>query len=255
LGFSDGGIDDWATMIVHTALAFSSILFRVPLKRIDNKPMVIYEEYRQHAMVFTLRCFSVFSAITLYPDAPVWFIPILVALHHVLADIITARHGSGNTAVRAVSDKLKTSSFYQKVARLYSFYQFLAIASHICPNEHLADLGYNAIIAIQSSAFMMTLYRKRIVRGRTHMLVYTFCLILSAYHIIRLIGLKRVLLVMATFALRINLPREYSNKYVLWVLFAFTPYLISKAFNYDIDFTTPIGLPSLMSPSVVTPDL
>lgn len=29
---------------------------------------VIYEEYRQHAMVFTLRCFSVFTAVTLFPD-------------------------------------------------------------------------------------------------------------------------------------------------------------------------------------------
>jgi hypothetical protein len=168
-------------------------------------------------------------------------VPVLVALHHVTADIITARHGSGNTAVRAISDKLETSSFYQRVGMMYSFYQFLAIASHICPNEFLADLGYNAIIAIQSSAFMMTLYRKRIVRGRTHMVVYTFCLLLSAYHIMRLIGAKRVLLTMATFALRVNLPRKFSNKYVLWTLFVSTPYLLATYLNYDIDFTKPIA--------------
>mmetsp|Transcript_24854 Transcript_24854/g.32367 ORF Transcript_24854/g.32367 Transcript_24854/m.32367 type:complete len:244 (+) Transcript_24854:466-1197(+) len=226
-------------------LAFSSILFRVPLKRIDTKPMVIYEEYRQHAMVFTFRCFSVFTAATLFPDAPIWFVPVLVALHHLTADWITSRHGSGNTAVRAISDKLKTSSFYQRVGMLYSFYQFLAIAGHICPSENLADLGYNAIIAIQSSAFMMTLYRKRIVRGRTHMLVYTSCLILSAYHICRLIGMKRVLLVMATFALRVNLPRSWSNKYVLWTLFLVTPYIILKTMNIDIDFTTPLSMESV----------
>jgi hypothetical protein len=123
LGFGDGDWLDWASMGIHTLLAFSSILFRVPLKRIDTKPMVIYEEYRQHAMVFTLRCFSVYVAATLWPTSPVWFVPCLVAAHHMLADNITSRHGSGNTAVRAVSDKLETSSFYRKVGLLYSFYQ------------------------------------------------------------------------------------------------------------------------------------
>ena len=44
----------------------------------------------------------------------------------------------------------------------------MAIGSHILPNVHLADLAWNAIIAIASSAFMMTLYRKRIIRGMTH---------------------------------------------------------------------------------------
>ena len=59
LGF-EGTAFDWATMIMHTVLAYSSILFRVPKFRLDDKPMVIYEEYRQHAMVFTTRCFFVF---------------------------------------------------------------------------------------------------------------------------------------------------------------------------------------------------
>ena len=39
----DGKPIDWATMIIHTLLAFSSILFRVPKKRLKAKPMVIYE--------------------------------------------------------------------------------------------------------------------------------------------------------------------------------------------------------------------
>jgi hypothetical protein len=215
---------DWMTMLVHLMLAFSSILFRVPKKRIDTKPMVIYEEYRQHAMVFTLRCFSVFAAAILWHDnRPAYVVPLVVFAHHLKADQITAVHGSGNTAVRAASAKLKSTSIYKKVALFYSFYQFLAIASHICPNERLADLAYNAIIAIQSSAFMMTLYRKRIIRGRTHMLVYSGCLILSGFHIFRCIGLSKTLLVAMTFAARINLPRAYSNKYVLWALFLLAP--------------------------------
>ena len=133
---------------------------------------------------------------------------------------MTALWGSdNNTAVRANAARINHSYFYRQVAKLYSLYQFLAIASHILPNARLADLGYNAIIAIQSSAFMMTLYRKRIVRGRTHMVVYSFCLIMSAFHIIRLIGLSSTLLTVLIFLIRINLPRNLSNKYVIWGLF------------------------------------
>jgi hypothetical protein len=141
-----------------------------------------------------------------------------------LADRITSIHGiKGNTAVRATAG---TVHKYAGVSKLYSFYQFLAIASHILPSARLADLGFNATIAIQSSAFMMTLYRKRIVRGRTHMIVYSLCLVLSGFHIVRLLGLFSSALVAACFLLRINLPREWSNKYVCWTLFL-------AAYNYQ----------------------
>jgi hypothetical protein len=217
----NGDALDWATMTIHLMLAFSSIIFRVPGKRIEEKPMVIYEEYRLHAMVFTARCFLVFACAVLlpkyYPDAPNFTIPLVVKGCHMLADYITERYGNGSTAVRANVKKM--SGFYKAVSKGYSFYQFLAIASHILPNERIADLAYNAIIAIASSAFMMTLYRKRIIRGMMHLVVYSFCLLLSAFHIVRLIGLKATGLTLVTFLTRINLPREYSNKYVLWFCF------------------------------------
>ena len=177
-------------MSVHTLLAFSSIIFRVPSKRIASKPMIIYEEYRQHAMVFTARCFFVFAACILWPSEsggsctekssmlhsisewvanewgprPTYVVPLVVMVHHLLADLITSRHGNGSTAVRATSDKataVVTSKMYKQVGKFYSFYQFLAIGSHIFVQEpHLADMAFNAIIAIQSSAFMMTLVSK-----------------------------------------------------------------------------------------------
>ena len=112
---------DWATMIVHTVLALSAIQFRVPKFRINNKPMVIYEEYRQHAMVFTTRCFSVFVLAYVFPDAPVYCAPLLVMAHHLLADRITSIWGTpGNTAVRATSGSMQLSDFYQYVAQVIS---------------------------------------------------------------------------------------------------------------------------------------
>merc|ERR1711871_1591776 len=131
----------------------------------------------------------------------------------------------------------ENSKFYERVAYLYSFYQFLAIASHILPNDRILDLAYNAIIAIASSAFMMTLYRKRVIRALTHMFIYSGCLVMSAFHICRLIGWWPSLLTLATFMLRINLPRKFFgefsspflksidsfykfiSKYVLWTSF------------------------------------
>lgn len=105
------------------------------------------------------------------------------------------------------------------VAKGYSLYQFLAIASHIAPNARLGDMAYNALIAIQSSAFLMTLYRKRIIKGRTHMAIYGFCLVLSAFHIFRSMGVTHTLMCIAAFLARTNLPHAISNKYVVWSAF------------------------------------
>ena len=247
LGFT-GTYMDWVTFLIHTLLAFSSILFRVPSKRIDNKPMVIYEEYRQHAMVFTGRCLAVYACAIMFPDSPRWFVPTVVCVHHMMADRITANHGTGSTAVRAGGDKPGSTvpDYYKKIGLLYSFYQFLAVASHILPNVLLADLAYNAIIAIQSSAFMMTLYRKRIIRGRTHVVVYSSCLFLSAFHICRLIGWTSFFLVLASFATRVNLPRAYSNKYVIWVAFLITHAHQELIWEYVEKATGMIGLSSTL---------
>lgn len=112
---------DWASMTVHTVLALSSIQFRVPKFRLNNKPMVIYEEYRQHAMVFTTRCFSVFVLAYLFPQAPVYIAPIVVMAHHLLADRISSIWGTpGNTAVRATSDSMQLSAFYKAVSQVYN---------------------------------------------------------------------------------------------------------------------------------------
>lgn len=175
-------------------------------------------------MIFTLRCFLVFLVVYLAPwGVPAWTAPLVVMFAHLLADRSTAIHGTpNNTAVRATQAQVKLSNFYQMVAKLYSLYQFLAIGSHILPAARLGDLAYNAVIAIQSSAFMMTLYRKRIIRGRTHMVVYSACLVVSAFHIVRLLGLTSTLLVVAAFLLRVNLPRSISNKYAIWSLFLVT---------------------------------
>lgn len=233
LGF-DGRRFDWFTMLLHTCLSFSSLLFRVPSKRIAKKPMVIYEEYRQHTMAFTVRCVCVFALATLYPNSPVYVCPLVILANHLVVDLITRRHGTpGDTAVRSnkkTEDSLtkqgKLSSLPMRIIpKFYSFYQFLALASILVPNARLADMGYNFLIAIQSSAFLMTLYRKRIIRGKAHLVLYTFCLALSGYHICLNMKLVTFLITVAAFTLRVYSPREVKGldtKYPIWCLFLAT---------------------------------
>ena len=124
-----------------------------------------------------------------------------------------------NASVVRVLLWIYSPSFSIELLQVYSLYQFLAIGSHIIPNSRLADMAFNAIIAIQSSAFMMTLYRKRIIRGTTHLIVYASCLIVSAFHIVKTIGFTNTLGVVVTFLVRTKIPREISSKYAVWFLF------------------------------------
>ena len=215
----DGRLFDWVEMLVHIMLASTSLIFHIPKKRIPDKPLVIYEEYRLHAIIFTLKCFFTFFIAVLFPERPWYVIPAIAGLHHYGADMITQQHGSdGNTAVRSTSERLQISDFYKKMSLVYSFYQFLAIASHLIYNQRSADLGYNALIAIQSSAFLMTLYRKKIITGKTHMLAYSGCLVLSSYHILMLLDSYTVFLTFCAFVTRI---KTSISKYLIWSGFLF----------------------------------
>ena len=199
LKFSRENVFDCLTMTCHFALALSGLFFTVPKKR-TKLPLIIYEEYRLHAITFTSRCFFVFFLQE--------YAPLVVLTHHIVADFITWKFGmAGNTAVRGIGSR----SWYKYVALTYSFYQFLAIASHLFnPNPNNA---FNTLIAIQSSVFLMTLYKKKIIRGRAHMLVYSYCLLLSAYNMD--LKPRHVMLTVIVFLLRVALNL---NKYFLWLV-------------------------------------
>jgi len=243
LGF---GVANWTwfdaiTIGLHLALSFSSIIFHVLRHRILTKPLIIYEEYRLHAMVFTMRCASVwFFAVFVRPalldvaatmpatgplrlvaDNMVHFLLFaLVMAHHLVADYITEVFGSKeHTAVR-VTGKEPLPLWQIMGQRYYSFYQFMAVASHIYGCDRLADMGFNTLIAIQSSAFLMTLFRKGVIHGFVHAALYTSCLFVSEYHMYlahQSVFLPFIALALGAFALRSQLN---VNKYAIWFLFS-----------------------------------
>jgi len=202
-------------------LSCSSFIFHVLSKRIYENPLIIYEEYRIHAVLFTCRAIFVSfiglaaakSELVNYYLSPILGITVLVL--HILVDIVTAKFGTpGMTAVRVEDKNYKFHIYYGK--RLYSFYQFIALASHLSGDSSISDLGWNAVIAIQSSSFLMTLKRKNIIEWYWHAFFYTFALILSSVYIYMAKGYVFFLYSLIVFTGRVFFN---INKYPLWFAF------------------------------------
>lgn len=216
LGLQDD-LQSWITISLHLLLSTSSLIFHVLAKRIINRPMIIWEEYRLHAIVFTVRSCSVFAYGAIrwrLPIAGTLFEPtllfVLVMAHHVVADIITARFGSDKYTTVRIQDNNSLASTL--VLRFYAFYQFAAIASHLTPLD-LPNFGFNTLVAIQSSAFLMTLYRKSLVAYYTHAVIYASCLFFSLFAMSKEFSLLLWGVTAITFALRMQFR---ISKYLLW---------------------------------------
>jgi hypothetical protein len=216
----------YLTLAIHTMLSLSSFIFHVLTFRIIENPLIIYEEYRVHAILFTLRAIlvSVFGLVMHLIPVSVQKVSLiaLVLSIHLLVDYVTIKHGrSGVTAVRVAN----TDKGFLKFGKLcYSYYQFLALACHLIIDQNLKDLGFNAVIAIQSSAFLMTLKRKNIIEWYTHAFFYSFALFLSMVYMFMAKGTTFFIYVGIVFTARISLN---FNKYPLWLVYILTIYLIS----------------------------
>lgn len=156
-----------------------------------SKPLIIYEEYRLHTMIFTLKTVSTYLwglyALPYFGDTYQSRILQFVFLqsHHLVVDEITRRHGPEDKSITTV--RVDGNRIPWQVQRFFSFYQFIALASMSVPSERMADMGWNTLIAIQSSAFLMTLFRKGLIRWKSHAFWYGVCLVLS-YNYIRLMN-------------------------------------------------------------------
>jgi len=217
----NGSLFDHLTLLLHFLLSSSSLIFHVLKARQPTRPLIIYEEYRLHAIVFTLRTCLV-SLVGFYCQTmeviPRRFVlaGVFVACH-LLVDRITAVHGTkGVTAVR--NDGVLT---FKYLGLFYSFYQMAALGSSITWNSRVADLGFNALVAIQSSAFLMTLKRKNLIRWYSHAFWYSLALALSYYVMYRTLGPRFFVYPALLFSLR---ARFNINKYVLWSVYVVSLY-------------------------------
>lgn len=231
LGFNGTYFDSF-TMMMHMTLSASSIQFRVPSFRQPRRPTMIWNEYRLHAILFTARCCLVYALGAVAPDAGVAVRYGTTMAMHVVVDYVSSQYGKpGETTIRGRGATKK--SFIEYMRRGYSFYQFLAVASHLSHSPRAMDMGYNTIIAIQSSAFLMTLNRKGLASWQTHFKIYSAALLASGIYIVSRIALDFspwvagvfVGLAAVAFLMRTRLGL---SKYLIWALFA-------SAFAYATD--------------------
>lgn len=220
LGFG-GSWFDCLTIGIHLCLSTTSLFFHVIKARKINFPMIMWEEYRLHAIVFTCRCcFVFFGGLFFTRYTSIWVRLLFytgIMAHHVAADTITHLYGKeGVTAVRVAYTK-KGELRYPLLKAFYSFYQIVALGSHLSVDTNTMDFGFNALIAIQSSAFLMTLCRKNIISFQTHAIVYSSCVFMSMFFIFfKKNSLCFAACMLVLFLLRTRLR---INKYCLWVCF------------------------------------
>mmetsp|Transcript_6156 Transcript_6156/g.20105 ORF Transcript_6156/g.20105 Transcript_6156/m.20105 type:complete len:283 (-) Transcript_6156:28-876(-) len=206
---------DVLTFLLHLGLSSSSLIFHVLKKRIADKPLIIWEEYRLHAIIFTSRSFCIGMISGLWPSMPKLVPFIVLTVHHLVVDYVTKIHGrEGTTTVRnegKVRPTLKAGFLF------YSYYQFAASASNLAPSAYTPALAFNTIIAIQSSSFLMTLCRKSIIDWYTHAALYTACLLLSLARMAAVFNPLFFATVAFLFALRVVLRLD---KYLIWTVFS-----------------------------------
>ena len=155
LGFT-GSHFDWWTLGIHFMLTFSSLIFHVVERRILSNPLIIYQEYRMHAILFTFRgsIITVFGLLLnsgtfgIHATAPATariVLGLLLLSIHLAVDYVTSLYGTpGVTAVRHTND-----GSIKFVKLFFAFYQVLALATHLLVDDRLCDLGWNTLVAIQ----------------------------------------------------------------------------------------------------------
>ena len=197
----------WPILLMHLALSCTGLQFSVPAKRLSKWPTMIWEEYRLHAVVFSFRALVVAAL-----DGPSRVLGIAVV--HLLADGVTRQWGEpGNTTLRGDHDRDPSTRLWL-ITRSYAVYQYLALASHLV-GENSMDLAYNAFIAVQSSAFCMTLHRKGLITWKGHAATYIVCITVSAAFIVQSLAWWQTGLALACGYARM----QGVDKYPLWLMY------------------------------------
>lgn len=201
---------------MHFLLSASAIQFAVPAKRIDKWPTMIWEEYRMHAIVFSFR-----ALVVALLDGPMRVMGISCV--HIAADEVTRRWGKpGNTTVRGDHHRAKSARVH-RMTRAYALYQHLALASHLVGTNSV-DLAYNAFIAVQSSAFCMTLHRKGLITHYTHAKVYLACIAISGAFIVQSLPAWQTALALVCSYARMHGVAKYPLWLTYWVLTTIAPW-------------------------------
>jgi hypothetical protein len=238
LGEQDLGFQSWPsswttvpTVLLHLALGYSSLIFKIPARRIREGNR-IWPQFRLHSICFVTR-HSLFILLYwierhVWPHhGPFYWANVVIVFGTFLAvDMVNATTPYPSNSVRDLQAHPAAKYFFTVM-------QFNAIGNCLAGRPRRSTLHYWMIFVIQSSAFGTTLRRRNIFVGRSGQRIMVFLygtmlsvgLSLSVMEVACHASLHELALTTAVsrsiHLLRVGGPdwwghRVYRSKYVLW---------------------------------------
>jgi hypothetical protein len=185
--------------VAHLTLSVSSLIFQVPLTRLNSK-IIIWKELQLHNMVFTSRSamIMIYSIVCIRNDIDMsnkhYYLYLigklaLVVLHHLLADYITVKYNTNEkTTTRDINWENIPDNVKKSLKQYYAICQILAINALILTDNDKTGSGvmeaaFLVMFPIQLSTFLMTLVRKSIITNIYWHIFYSLSLV-SPYFLI-----------------------------------------------------------------------
>jgi hypothetical protein len=185
--------------VAHLTLSLSSLIFQVPLTRLNSK-IIIWKELQLHNMVFTSRSaiVMIYSIVCIRNDIDMsnkhYYLYLigkfaLIIAHHLLADYITAKYNTNDkTTTRDINWENIPDNVKRGLKQYYAICQILAINSLILTDNDKTGSGvmeaaFLVMFPIQLSTFLMTLVRKSIITNIYWHIFYSLSLV-SPYFLI-----------------------------------------------------------------------
>jgi hypothetical protein len=185
--------------VAHLTLSVSSLIFQVPLTRLNSK-IIIWKELQLHNMVFTSRSaiIMIYSIVCIRNDITMYnkhyYLYLigklaLIIAHHLLADYITVKYNTNEkTTTRDINWENIPDNVKRGLKQYYAICQILAINSLILTDNDKTGSGvmeaaFLVMFPIQLSTFLMTLVRKSIITNIYWHIFYSLSLV-SPYFLI-----------------------------------------------------------------------
>lgn len=211
MGFR-GDLVTLACLGLHALLGLSSFRFRVP-KRRGRDGTQIWQEYRSHNSIFALRSLTPMLCAWLevrYGLDRLWQVRVAALFAGMLAaDTVTRRHALPTTTL--------AGAMPQHLRAFLALFQFMGVGGLLFARGFW--MNFNYVIAVQITAFMLTLNRRRYITPKQVIALYAgIILILQPYQWLECFQLQDMAIPFwgsVAFILRVPLRM---NKYLVWTL-------------------------------------
>jgi len=208
-----GSMATFMCLCAHLLLSASSLIFRIPLRRIKDGSR-IWPEARWHAILFSTRhlcCMALLWYEQRYSVAPMYHLNVLIVFLTIAgADLVN--HAYRDSHSNYVRD-MQTSP---QIKYLFSHVQ-IGGTVYCLIGQRRFSFHFLAVFVIQFSAFMMTLRRKNIITHSTWVAIYSLILLYgSAVAYIDLVQHSLWIMVVLSNLSTVLRVVIGINKYMLW---------------------------------------